>query len=365
MVEYSNLINTQLKIFMKKTFKKLIRKISPLENLYIKIKAWLQEKKARKSLEFYEKKIEGNYPKNKEEIEKALKERLLRRNIISSPKKKGELHIFTAYPSHNWEKIIPKALSPFGKVSVFDWLAEGFDSRNEKDWPGIRDEMNRALLKKFWEVHSRHPVDIFFGYVTGYSVSPETLKKIADEGVIVFNFSWDDKLQFPGPVIGGRYASAAALAGDVDLNLTNAPEAVVKYYGHGGLAMFWPEPALPEIHRPYDLPFEFDVSFVGGKYGWRPKFIQKLRKAGIDVECFGSGWENGPISGEEMIKLYSKSRINLGFSGIGYSKKLMCLKGRDFEVPMSGGLYLTQNNPELELVYNVGKEIVTYEDKKD
>ena len=43
----------------------------------------------------------------------------------------------------------------------------------------------------------------------------------------------------------------------------------------------------------------------------------------------------------------------------------MGLKGRDFEVPMSGGLYLTQHNPELALVYKVGEEIMTYRSEKD
>ncbi len=43
----------------------------------------------------------------------------------------------------------------------------------------------------------------------------------------------------------------------------------------------------------------------------------------------------------------------------------MCLKLRDFEVPMSGNLYLTQDNPELALVYDVDKEIVTYKDEND
>ncbi|MCK4500348.1 glycosyltransferase, partial [Candidatus Babeliales bacterium] len=128
---------------------------------------------------------------------------------------------------------------------------------------------------------------------------------------------------------------------------------------------FWPEAAHPDIHKPYDLQFEYDVSFVGGKYGWRPKFIARLQKMGVNITCFGNGWENGPLSDEEMVKLYSRSRINLGFAGVGHSKKLMCLKGRDFEVPMSGGLYLTQDNPELSLVYNVGKEILTYRNEKD
>jgi hypothetical protein len=43
----------------------------------------------------------------------------------------------------------------------------------------------------------------------------------------------------------------------------------------------------------------------------------------------------------------------------------MCLKGRDFEIPMAGGLYLTQHNPELELVYDVGREILTYRNAED
>jgi spore maturation protein CgeB len=43
----------------------------------------------------------------------------------------------------------------------------------------------------------------------------------------------------------------------------------------------------------------------------------------------------------------------------------MCLKGRDFEVPMSKSLYLTQHNPELSQVYDLGTEILTYNDAED
>ena len=34
-------------------------------------------------------------------------------------------------------------------------------------------------------------------------------------------------------------------------------------------------------------------------------------------------------------------------------------------IPMSGGLYFTQDNPEFSLVYDVGKEVITYKDEKD
>jgi hypothetical protein len=138
---------------------------------------------------------------------------------------------------------------------------------------------------------------------------------------------------------------------------------------HDGLGMFFPEAAHPDFHKPYDVPFEYDVGFVGIRYGWRGPFMEKLQgmlePEGVKFGCFGRGWPAGQISDEDLAKLYSRSRINLGFAGVGHSRKLMCLKGRDFEAPMAGGLYLTQNNPDLKLVFEIGKEILTYEDEAD
>jgi len=63
---------------------------------------------------------------------------------------------------------------------------------------------------------------------------------------------------------------------------------------------------------------------------------------------------------EEMVRTWSRSRINLGFGGVLGHKGAYCLKGRDFEVPMSGGLYLTEHHDELAPFYEIGREIVTY-----
>ena len=79
----------------------------------------------------------------------------------------------------------------------------------------------------------------------------------------------------------------------------------------------------------------------------------------------GRGWEGGILPPEEMVRLYSRSRVNLGFGGIGHMVKVQCLKGRDFEVPMSGGLYLTSYHPALEDCYEAGKEIACYTGKRD
>ena len=288
------------------------------------------------------------------ELTGAMKKRFVSRWFSPKSKRKGEFHIFLAFALNNWESVLPKALEPFGKVTAFEWRSQGFNDLSS-DWLNRRDAMNAVMLESLYNAHKKKPIDAVVGYLSGYTISPDVLGKIAKSGVVIFNFCWDDKLYFRGKMFGGRWTGPAALASAVDLNLTSAPDSCIKYVAEGGLALFWPEAARPEFHKPYDVSFEFDISFVGGKYGGRPRFISKLQKMGIKVVCFGNGWENGPLSDEEVVKLFSRSRINLGFAGVGYSKKLMCLKGRDFEVPMSGGLYLTQDNPELSLVYDIGK----------
>lgn len=225
--------------------------------------------------------------------------------------------------------------------------------------------MNAAMRAAFDAANARRPVDAVVGYVSRYNTMPETLEHMAAAGAAIFNFSYDDKLDEGISLPDGSPMGPAGLAAQVDLNLTSDPTAHLKYALHGGLSYFHPEAADPQIHRPYDVPFDYDVTFVGAKYGMRPHFIDKLRKKGINVVAMGRGWPDGALPLDQMVEIYSRSRINLGFGGIGHSQKLMCLKGRDFEVVMSGGLYLTQSNPELSLVFDVGREIMTYTDISD
>jgi hypothetical protein len=149
------------------------------------------------------------------------------------------------------------------------------------------------------------------------------------------------------------------------LSWTSTEDALKKYCVEGATPLYLPEGANPEIHRPYDSEKAIPVSFVGQCYGNRPALIARLREAGIHVEAYGHGWPQGPLATEDMVRLYSKSRINLGFGGVIGCSVAYCLMGRDFEIRMSGGLYLTEYHPELERVYEMGKEIVSYTDFED
>jgi len=295
----------------------------------------------------------------------ALRARLAdRARVHGWPKRKGDLHIFVAFRHFDWEEVLIEAFKPFGEVTVFEWSSHGFN-QDASDWPNRRPDMNRAMLAAFETANARRPVDVVVGYLSGLTTMPQTVDAMTRAGAAVFNFSYDDKLDPDEHMPDGVVRVPTGLAPNVDLSLTHDPDGALKYVVRGGLAHFHPEAAEPSIHHPLDVPFKYDVSFVGGMYGARPGFIKKLRAAGIDVVAFGRGWPTGTLTLDEMVEMFSQSRINLGFGGIGHSLKLMCLKGRDFEIPMAGGLYLTQHNPELDLVFDVGTEIVTYTDVAD
>jgi spore maturation protein CgeB len=339
-----------------------LRRNPVLASTNARLKAWLAERDAATTRNRYESEVARRalaVPQG-EDLLRALATRIAaRRAALGWPKAMGDLHIFLPFALTNWEAVLPQALAPFGEVSVFEWKSRGYDER-ARDWVARRDVMNREMAVAFAAAQRRRPVDIVVGYLSGNTASPALLRDMASHGAVVTNFCFDDKTAWPGAIQGGRHRSTAGIAAAVDLNLTNDPQGLAKYWAHGGLAMFHPEAADPAWYRPLGVPFRCEVSFVGARYGWRPRLIEGLARRGIAVECFGKGWPNGAIENEEMNALYAASRINLGFGGIGYSRNLLCLKGRDFEVPMSGALYLTQDNPELASVFDVGREILTY-----
>jgi spore maturation protein CgeB len=66
------------------------------------------------------------------------------------------------------------------------------------------------------------------------------------------------------------------------------------------------------------------------------------------------------------VEIINRSVINLGMGGIGYSERATNVKGRDFEIPgTGGGVYLTSFNPDLAQSFVVGEEIVCYSNREE
>ena len=59
------------------------------------------------------------------------------------------------------------------------------------------------------------------------------------------------------------------------------------------------------------------------------------------------------LSDDELIALYSRTRINLGFSTCGNTHqdgpgaRIVQIRLRDFEIPMAGGFYMVEHLDEL------------------
>ena len=340
----------------------LSRYAAPLYALHTLSRARQVERKIADERRYYANVVA---PTNTAPLAIRLQDRLSQRGVRLHSPHASPIHILYATRPSDWEPHnIPPELAKVGTYTTYYYQERGFDD-SSRDWIAQRSRLDADLLEFVRRVHRRKPIQLFLSYLSGWQVSPDTIRAIGALGIVTCAFHWDDTLSFRGTFAGGRWSGPAALAAALDLNLTSAPSSIAKYEAEGGLAMFWPEAANPDHFRPLDCAFDFDVTFVGACYGYRPTMIKFLSRRGISVEAFGSGWPRGPIPETDVARLYSRSRINLGFGGIGYSTSALHLKGRDFEVPMCGALYLTSDNPELSLVYDVGQEIEVYRDKFD
>ncbi len=280
-------------------------------------------------------------------------------------KPKGALQILALYHHYNWENYSLKpALEKFGHLRHYDWGDE-FDHQ-KPDWHRhVKARMNKALAEEVKKWVADDGTDVIFAYLSGALVTPDTMKKLQALHVPMVNLCLNDKEYFVGKLRRGQSMGMRDICRYFDLCWTSTEDALKKYCVEGGLPLYLPEGANPDVHRPYDEGKTIDVSFVGQCYGKRPHIIQKLRERGIGVEAFGAGWPRGALTHEEMVRLYSRSRINLGFGSVDGHGDTFCLKGRDFEIPMSGGFYLTEYHDELKLAYEPGKEIATYNDFDD
>ncbi len=279
-----------------------------------------------------------------------------------------KLRIFTAFRQFNWEnENLQPALEKFGEVVRYDWYPDY--CQYNKEWHlHEKQEMNQKLFNLVRDVHYNGGIDLFFSYLSGRLVFPATIRAIRKMGIPTVNLYLDDVKGFWGNFEPTGFSSMIDIAGAFDLGWTNFQEAQKWYASQGTEAVFLPSGANPDIYKPLQPQVErdIDVLFIGQRYGRRPKIIEFLQQNGIAAQAFGKGWKNGEVSIEKMIELYNRAKIVLGMGEActGGVKKIQ-IKGRDFEVPMSGALYLTQANPELEPYFEIGEEIAVYRDEND
>ncbi len=281
-----------------------------------------------------------------------VRENLARRGASWPSAKKLKILLLTS--AAGWERSSLKAdLEREHEVTYFSLEASGIE-RRAGDL--TRSHVDRALCQLLQSNNTKY--DLILSYLSGAEISSNTIRKLKELTVPIFSFHWDDRLLFWGHKEDGVWSGPASVAREYDLNLTNSPESLDKYRALGAQALFWPEGGHFQ-GEPEPLERDLDVLFIGTKYGIRERCCTFLRRQGVRISAYGQGWENGFVPESEMGRLIGRAKIVLGMGYIGHSS-FQCLKARDFEVPIAGGLLLTSYHPALELVYRLGEEIESY-----
>lgn len=268
------------------------------------------------------------------------------------------------------------------------------------------------LKAYFTKEHMKEPFDLFLSYLTDQDIEEEALQSIKRMDVPMLNFSCNNTHQFYLIENISKY---------FDFNLHSEKDADIKFHAIGANPVWFPMAANPRYYFPIEGTFEYDVAFVGAAYAKRAFYVNQLLNGKINIDCFGPNWlinkphrhlkkikketerikwyletlvtssedkrnslsskisnynllinlrkaNKGrfhyPISDREMVTVFNRSKINLGFLEVfsGQSQKEVQhhLHLREFEVTMSGGLYVTNYSDELTEFYEPDKEVLMF-----
>jgi len=245
------------------------------------------------------------------------------------------------------------------KIAKFNFYAIG--KLNHIYDPAMRCAEGRRILAFVDEMERQGtPFEIVFIYADASFLSSEMLEGLSTRKIWTVLMGLDDKhrLEFcPGM---GMFSGQALVAPLVDIYWTTWKMAIPYLWKIGARPIYLAEGADPAFHRKLPMKRDIDILFLGSCYGVRKSLIEYLEKRGLNVSAYGSGWSNGYVNFEKSIELINRSKVVLGIGGVGHMSSVQHLKGRDFEVPMCGALYLTSYNPELTDWYDIGREILCY-----
>ena len=212
-------------------------------------------------------------------------------------------------------------------------------------------ELNLALLAAV----EREKPDVMLAVHQLYELWTETLDILKERaGLTTINWCTDDSWKYRqvSRFIGRHYHAMA----------TTHPDAIASYRRDGIANVCLTQWAANEDQLQAPLPAaacKHAVSFVGAAHGDRKARVERLRRLGFKVECFGAGWPHGPVPAQRIPQIMRDSFISLNFANSSGANQL---KARTFEVPGAGGFLLTEDAPHLDAWYVRGEEVEVFAD---
>lgn len=236
-----------------------------------------------------------------------------------------------------------------------------------------------AMRRELIAAAAEAKADVAFFCLFTDELDTETIRAVGREGGCpTVNWFADDHWRFDD---FSRHMAPA-----FDLAVTTDADSLSKYQAEGIESVLLSQWACNRYaYGRVEEGTSHEVTFVGQPHGNREEIIQRLIDAGHDVECWGFGWPSGKLDHDEMVRVFSRSRVNLNLSNsstVARPKTLRAwvgkllgrgpkgpqppqIKGRNFEVPGCGGFLLTERVPHLERYFELGREVAVYDSTDD
>lgn len=221
----------------------------------------------------------------------------------------------------------------------------------------LRKRGRRRMNELLCESASQCLPDLALSIVFEDEIEPSSIAHIRSLGIITANWFTDDQWRYD--------QFSKSWAPHFDFAITTSGAAYKRYETDGLsnaiLSQWGFNPYKFGLYADRVRQPDLDIIFVGQPHSNRREIIESLRSAGLRVDTFGHGWPSGKVAYTQMLDLFQRSKIALGLSGSS-STRVDQIKGRDFEVPAVGALYLTTRNSELNSFFVEGEEIACYSD---
>lgn len=292
-------------------------------------------------------------PRGSDELRRALRARAGQRRML-----RGRPRVI-AFGARQWESLgLWPAFERLSDFTLVDY-AEVLAAIPEKRAGTVqRRQIIEYCKQRIGSAGERF--DLAFLYIDTEYLEPDLFRHLRGLGTWTVLMGLDDKRRLWLQEERGMPVGQETVAADVDLLWSTFRAGCAYVESRGGRAWYAPEAADPGYHRPMGVPRTRDIVFVGQRNFGRWMIVEGLRRCGFRVEAFGQGWGNGFISSQRTVELFSEAKVVLGVGDAGGIAGAQHLKGRDFEVPMCGAVYLTTYNPELADWFDIGREILCY-----
>ncbi len=234
-----------------------------------------------------------------------------------------------------------------------------FESMDRERYQDFK-ELNRSLL----DIIEKERPDVLFAVLFTFEVWLETWDIIRESGITAtINWTTDDSWKY--------FQSSRFIAPHLHAFTTTYPRIYQRYIRDNINQVLLTQWAANADTLAPPIPAsdcQYEVTFVGTAHEPRKKWVSELAERGVEVECFGYGWPNGPVDAGDIPKIIRHSVISLNFSNAGLvwdgliPRRENQLKARTFEVPGAGGFLLTEWADDVDKYYLPGREIAFFHD---